>query len=39
MWFYIDMSHCEWAVCGYEGKLDRKICVYEGTSDSERYIT
>ena len=19
MWFYIDMSHCEWAVCGYEG--------------------
>ena len=18
MWFYIDMSHCEWAVCGYE---------------------
>ena len=21
MWFYIDMSHCEWAVCGYEGFL------------------
>ena len=19
MWCYIDMSHCEWAVCGYEG--------------------
>ena len=19
MWFYIDMFHCEWAVCGYEG--------------------
>ena len=19
MWFYIDMSHREWAVCGYEG--------------------
>jgi len=19
MWFYIDMSHCEWAVCVYEG--------------------
>jgi len=18
MWFYTDMSHCEWAVCGYE---------------------
>jgi hypothetical protein len=18
-WFYTDMSHCEWAVCGYEG--------------------
>ena len=21
MWFYIDMSHCEWAMCGYEGFL------------------
>jgi len=21
MWCYIDMSHCEWAVCGYEGFL------------------
>ena len=19
MWYYTDMSHCEWAVCGYEG--------------------
>ena len=19
MWCYIDMSHCEWTVCGYEG--------------------
>ena len=19
MWCYIDMSHCEWAVCGYGG--------------------
>jgi len=19
MWCYTDMSHCEWAVCGYEG--------------------
>ena len=19
MWFYTDMFHCEWAVCGYEG--------------------
>jgi hypothetical protein len=21
MWCYTDMSHCEWAVCGYEGFL------------------
>ena len=28
MWFYIDMSHCEWAVCGYEGFLVLFLLLY-----------
>jgi len=30
MWFYIDMSHCEWAVCGYEGFLVMLSLLYVG---------
>ena len=30
MWFYIDMSHCEWAVCGYEGFLVLLTLLYVG---------
>ena len=30
MWFYIDMSHCEWAVCGYEGFLVLVSLLYVG---------
>ena len=30
MWFYIDMSHCEWAVCGYEGFLVLFSLLYVG---------
>jgi hypothetical protein len=34
MWFYIDMSHCEWAVCGYEGIFGVAfivVCRFMGT--------
>ena len=30
MWCYIDMSHCEWAVCGYEGFLVLFSLLYVG---------
>ena len=30
MWSYIDMSHCEWAVCGYEGFLVLFSLLYVG---------
>ena len=30
MWFYIDMSHCEWAVCGYEVFLVVVSLLYIG---------
>ena len=30
MWCYIDMSHCEWAVCGYEGFLVLVSLLYVG---------
>ena len=30
MWCYIDMSHCEWAVCGYEGFLVLFTLLYIG---------
>ena len=30
MWFYIDMSHCEWAVCGYEDFLVLFSLLYVG---------
>ena len=30
MWFFIDMSHCEWAVCGYEGFLVLFALLYVG---------
>jgi hypothetical protein len=30
MWFYIYMSHCEWAVCGYEGFLVLFSLLYIG---------
>ena len=30
MWFYIYMSHCEWAVCGYEGFLVLFSLLYVG---------
>ena len=30
MWCYIDMSHCEWAVFGYEGFLVLFSLLYVG---------
>ena len=30
MWCYTDMSHCEWAVCGYEGFLVLVSLLYVG---------
>ena len=30
MWCYIHMSHCEWAVCGYEGFLVLVSLFYVG---------
>ena len=30
MWFYRDISHCEWAVCGYEGILVLFSLLYVG---------
>jgi len=30
-WCYTDMSHCEWAVCGYEGFLVLVSLLYVGT--------
>ena len=30
MWYYIDMPHCEWAVCGYEGYLVLFSLFYVG---------
>ena len=30
MGFYIDMSHCYWAVCGYEGFSVLFSLLYEG---------
>ena len=30
MWCYIDMSHCEWVVCGYEGFLVVFSLLYVG---------
>ena len=30
MWCYIDMSHCEWAVCGYGGFLVLVSLLYVG---------
>jgi len=30
MWCYIDMPHCEWAVCGYEGFLVLVSLLYVG---------
>ena len=30
MWFYIDMFHCEWAVCGYESFLVLFSLLYVG---------
>ena len=30
MLFYIDMSHCEWAVCGYEGFFVLLSLLYVG---------
>jgi len=30
MWCYMDKSHCEWAVCGYEGFLALVSLLYVG---------
>ena len=30
MWCYTDMSHCEWAVCGFEGFLVMVSLLYVG---------
>jgi hypothetical protein len=30
MWCYIDMSHCEWAVCGYVGFMVLVSLLYVG---------
>jgi len=30
MWCYVDMSHCEWAVCGCEGFLVLVSLLYVG---------
>ena len=30
MWCYTDMSHCEWAVCGYEGFMVLVSLLYVG---------
>ena len=30
MWFYIDKSHYEWAVCGYDGFLVLFSLLYVG---------
>ena len=38
MWFYIDMSHFEWAVCGYEGFLVLVSLLYIARGWSGRVV-